>query len=119
MQLPVSTKRKYFTKLQKLSILNELASGAINQSELARKHGIHPITLYAWKRKMSEDKSQNQLDYQEVLDENSELKAKIENLKKALADVSVEKHILETSLDIYKKNDRQQRLNTQKKSSKS
>ena len=118
MQHPETTKRKYFTKAKKLKILSELASGDMTHSELARKHGIHPITIHAWKRIMRDEKPKQVPDYQEILDENSELKTQIENLKKALGEVAVDKQILQTANDILKKSVRQKQSDSQKKSSK-
>jgi transposase-like protein len=44
MQDTETTKRHYRTKSQKLQLLNELDSGGMNISTLARKYGIHPVT---------------------------------------------------------------------------
>ena len=118
MQLPVTTKRKSFTRAQKLKILNELTLGGINHSELARKHGISPITIYAWKRQMAQSPPKNQPEYSELLEENDRLKEKINNLKKALGELAVDKQILQTANDVLKKMEREEKLRLQKKSSK-
>jgi len=49
---PVERKRrKRFTPQQKLSILREWeASG--NGVEVAERHGIHPMTLYRWRKRL-------------------------------------------------------------------
>lgn len=86
--------------LKKNRILNELSSGGMNLSDLARKHKIHPVTLHKWKREMGKDKPENQADYQELIDENESLKSQIESLKKTLGEVAVEKQILQTTNDI-------------------
>ena len=113
-----TTKRKYFTKSKKLQILNEMSSGGMTHSDLARKHKIHPVTLYQWKRQMGQEKPENQPDYQELLNENEDLKSQIDNLKKALGEVAVEKQILQTANDILKKAQRKKRSSSPKKSSK-
>ena len=118
MQVPVNPKRRYYTKSKKIQILNELESGGITHTELARRHMIHPVTLYQWKRQMGQDKPENQPDYQELLDELEKIKAENENLKKALGEVAVNNQILQTANDIYKKKQRQRQLKLQKKSSK-
>jgi transposase-like protein len=44
-------RRKRFTPQQKLSILREWeASG--NGVEVAERHGIHPMTLYRWRKRL-------------------------------------------------------------------
>ena len=48
----VKVKRKYFTKEQKVSILNKLSLSGLSLSELARKHQISPVVLYKWRKKM-------------------------------------------------------------------
>jgi len=118
MQASVKTKRKYFTNLEKRKILSQLESGDMTHSELARKHGIHPITIYTWKRNMGQEKKTNQPEYDEILEENLELKKQLDALKKALADIAVEKQILQTANDVLKKIQRQKQSKSQKKSSK-
>ena len=46
----VKVRRKYFTKAQKISILNELNISGVSLSELARKYQINSVVLYRWKR---------------------------------------------------------------------
>ena len=117
MQVSVNSKRRYYTKSKKSQILNELESGGMTHTELARRHKIHPVTLYQWKRQMGQDKPENQPDYQELLDELEKVKAENGNLKKALGEVAVEKQILQTANDIFKKTQRKKELSSQKKSS--
>ncbi|MCH2534137.1 MAG: transposase [Bdellovibrionales bacterium] len=112
-------KRKYYTRERKIKILRELETGGMTHTELARKYGIHPITLYSWKRLMGqENNSKPDSDYEEVLNENSQLKKEVENLKKALGELAVDKQILQTANDILKKSQRKTKLKSQKKSSK-
>ena len=44
-------KRKYYTKQHKIKILEELDSHDMTISDLARRHDIHPMTVYKWRRK--------------------------------------------------------------------
>lgn len=55
MQTIETTKRQYRTKTQKIQLLNELESGGMTISTLARRHGIHPVTIHKWKREMSKE----------------------------------------------------------------
>ena len=50
--MEVRVKRRYFTKIQKISILNELSLSGVSLSELARKYQISPVVLYKWRKKM-------------------------------------------------------------------
>ena len=47
--------RHYRTRTQKFQLLNELESGDLTISNLARKHGIHPVTIHKWMREMSKE----------------------------------------------------------------
>ena len=118
MQTTETPKRKYYTKQQKLKILEELKTGGMTVTSLARQRGIHPITLYSWKRTMTQDKPENQPDYQEILSENEKLKKELENYKKAIGELAVDKQILKVANDVLKKNIREQKSKLRKKSSK-
>lgn len=120
MQVTEIKKRKYFTKDQKMSILNELKTRDMTISAVARKHEIHPVTIHKWKREMANSKSytssnDSSEDLKEVLDENEKLKLEIENLKKALGEMAVDNQILKTYNDVLKKNQRKEKLKKQKK----
>jgi transposase-like protein len=41
-----NSKRHYFTKEAKLKILGDLRTNNMTISTLARKYGIHPMTIY-------------------------------------------------------------------------
>ena len=70
MQTTEIPKRKYFTKAQKRSILDELNSNGMTISVLARKHDIHPVTVHKWKREMGTKKNDNsEIDISELLEE--------------------------------------------------
>lgn len=66
----------------------------------------------------TKNKDSSEVDASEILAELEKMKSENNNLKKALADVSVEKQILKTANDILKKKQIQQQLNSQKKPSK-
>lgn len=118
MQTIENSKRNYFTKEAKLKILQDLSTNDMTISTLARKHGIHPMTIYKWKRQMGTKKESSSPDIQELLAEIDRIKEENENLKKALADVAVEKQIFKVANDILKKNQRSEKFNSPKKSSK-
>ncbi len=112
-------KRPYYRREGKIRILNELSSGGMTISILARKHGIHPVTVHRWKREMNLSKKPNENDpnINEVLKEMEEVKQENENLKKALGDLSVQNQVFKTANEILKKKYRQKQLNSLKKSS--
>ena len=99
-------KRKYFTKEQKKKILMELDLGVISQADLARKHDLHPITIYTWKRTMKKDEpKKSEANISELLEELEKAKAENENLKKALGEIVVENQILKSTIEVLKKKD--------------
>lgn len=113
-------RRRTFSKGQKMEILREISSGAISLSELARKHDIHPVTIYSWKRTLRETmKKPEEADIAEILKENERLKLEVSALKETVSDLAVGKRILECSLDIYKRDQLKKKLLTPTKSSKS
>lgn len=108
----------YYSKAQKLKILSELDSGYINCSELARKHGIHPVTIYSWKRGLREmTKDKKTIDIEELLTENEKLKQKVKALETTVSDLAVDKRILEISKEILLKDKRKKKFITPSKSS--
>jgi transposase-like protein len=70
-----TTKRTYFTKSMRNQILNELKIGDMTLTNLARKHGIHPVTIHKWKRDMTKELKQDTIDVQEILRDLEKLKA--------------------------------------------
>ena len=69
----------------------ELDLGVISQAELARKHDLHPITIYNWKRTMKKDEpKKSEANISELLEELEKAKGENENLKKALGEIVVE-----------------------------
>lgn len=99
-----SRPRTYLTNSQKLMILKENRDDGVPISILARKHGIHPITIYQWKKKMDQDENELSMDkIKEILFENERLKKENKNLKVKVADLSIDTEILKDALDIVKK----------------
>lgn len=112
--------RRIFSKGQKIEILREVSSGLMSLSDLARKHDIHPVTIYSWKRTLRETmKKPEEADIAEILKENERLKLENSALKETVSDLAVGKRILECSLDIYKRDQLKKKLLTPKKSSRS
>ena len=117
--------RRYFSKETKRQILSEHLEKGVSIAELARRHGIHAITLYNWKRQMrpdddtdkgvSEDLSQCLRD---ALNEIDRHKNEIRQLKKLVGDYAMDKSILEEANAILKKKHMLQQLTLQSKSSK-
>ena len=66
---------------QKHLILSDHFEKGISLSELARKHQIHPMTIYNWKKKMSDKKKEDELDPEELLVEIQKLKKENQSLK--------------------------------------
>lgn len=105
MQSIENTKRTYFSKAQKCAILEELESSGITYTDLARKHGIHPVTIHKWRRQMnsSQQNKLDTLDIDELLSEKKEQDKEIEILKRAIANLTVKNEILQSANDILKK----------------
>ena len=84
MGIKEKVKRRYFTKAQKVSILNEMSLSGLSLSELARKYQISPVVLYKWRKKM--DINQESIEsvprYQSVVSELEKSKQEIEKLLK-------------------------------------
>jgi len=114
MQTTETTRRAYRTKSQKIQLLNELQSGGMTISTLARKYGIHPVTIHKWKRDMSEIKKDS-IDVHELLQELEKLKEENNHLKKAVGNMAITNEILQTANDVLKKNQRSEKLKSPKK----
>jgi transposase-like protein len=113
-------RRRSFTKAKKIEILREISSGSYSLSDLARKHDIHPVTIYSWKRNLRElMKKPEEADIAAILEENEKLKLENLSLKETVSDLAVRKRILECSIDIYKRDQLKKKLSMQKKSLKS
>lgn len=115
MQTTESTKRQYRTRNQKIQLLNELESGGMTISTLARRHGIHPVTIHKWKRDMSKETKKDSIDVHELLQELEKLKEENSHLKKAVGNMAITNEILQTAVDVLKKNQRLEKLKSPKK----
>jgi transposase-like protein len=115
MQTIETTRRTYRTKFQKIELLNELQSGGMTVSTLARKHGIHPVTIHKWKRDMSQETKKDSIDVHEILQELEKLKVENNHLKKAVGNLAITNEILKTANDVLKKNQRSEKLKSPKK----
>ncbi len=116
-----SNKRKYFTQEKKQSIINEHYSSGISIAVLARKHGVHAITLYAWKRQMNHKKEPSEIDpdfIRGVIEENDKLKAENQALKAKVGDLAIRNDILKDGLDFVQKKAILKALESPKKSKK-
>lgn len=109
--------QKRVSKEQKISILQEHFDKGTPLTELARKNGFHPITLYQWRRKLG-DKPKQTLTLEEVLAENERLKEKNKHLTKALGNAHSDLELSKEVIDILKKKYREHQLAQQKKFSK-
>lgn len=96
-------KRRYFTKAQKISILNELSISGVSLSELSRKYQISSVVLYKWRKRMEMEITASYPKYQNIVSELEKTKQENEHLKRALGELVVERQILKTANEILKK----------------
>ncbi len=84
-------RQKKYNESQILKILKEYETG-LSVSELSRKYGFYPKTLYQWRKKYAgiTDSSLQQL---------KELQKENEQLKKMYADLSLENHALKDLIE--------------------
>lgn len=115
MQATGTTTRQYRTKSQKLQILNELNSGGMTISNLARKLGIHPVTIHKWRREMSQETKKESIDVTEILLELEKSKQENNHLKKAVGNMAIDNEILKAIVEVLKKNQRSEKLKPPKK----
>jgi len=111
----LKVKRRYFTKAQKISILNELNISGISLSELSRKYQISSVVLYRWRKRMNKEITGSSPNYECLVTELEKTKQENEHLKKALGDLVVEKQILQTANEILKKRQIKGKFISQKK----
>ncbi len=101
-----SSRRKHFTQEKKQLIINEHYSSGISIPVLARKYGVHAITLYSWKRQMNHKKDESPIDpefIQKLILENDKLKAENQNLKAKVGELAIKNDILKDGLEIVQK----------------
>ncbi len=88
--------------------------------EVANKHGLHPVTLAQWKRQMSDRDPKMKHVQAEVVartikekaalqDELKEKEEEIRLLKKVVADLSLDKEILNEAVKVLKKSDKKKK----------
>lgn len=103
-QSSYSGTRRRFSKAQKEQILQEHREQGVSISQLARKNGINAVTVYQWKRNMTqEDDSITPEKIRELLSEISKLKLENKQLKFKVADLSVTNDIMAEAIEISKK----------------
>ena len=84
------SKRRTFTKAQKLAILKECAEHGVTQT--LEKHGIYPATYYDWKRKLEQvgEEGLNNGHTKKRLKRIAELEQENDLLKRLLAEKQLE-----------------------------
>ncbi len=96
--------RRYLSRHQKEEILREHREFGIPIAQLARKNGIHAVTIYQWKRTMNQDdEAITPEKVRELILENSKLKTENTYLKVKVADLAVTNDILADAIEIAKK----------------
>lgn len=101
-----SNRRKHFTQEKKEFIVKEHLSTGISVPVLARKYGIHAITLYGWKRSMKNKKDDTKVDLEfirKLIEENDRLKEENKNLLAKVGDFAVKNDILKDAVSIAQK----------------
>lgn len=101
-----SNRRKHFTQERKEFIIKEHYSQGISIPVLARKYGVHAITLYNWKRLMNRKKDESPINpeyIQKLIEENDKLKSEVQTLKAKVGDLTIKNDILKDGLEIVQK----------------
>lgn len=111
------TKRNYYTHEKKIELLRQLKLSGMTNAEFARRNGIHPVTIFQWKRQLGKSMNSENYDIEAILLENEKLKKENDKLKITIGDLSVDKLILETAVDVYKKSQIKEKFKGVKKSS--
>jgi transposase-like protein len=112
--------RKRITKEQKFNILTDHFKNGTPISELARLNGIHPVTLYQWKRLMGDKKENSPVDknLDEIKAELEKLRSENKKLTKALGELTLDHQCLKDVNEFLKKKYHNHLLEQQKNSSK-
>jgi len=72
----ISSRWKHYTTWQRLAILRELELPGSRVTEVSEQYGVHPRTLYRWKKELKQEG-------EEFLEEDlSELSLKVEELER-------------------------------------
>ena len=114
-----SSRRKVFTQQKRELIINEHYSTGISLPVLARKYGVHAITLYGWKRQMNQKKDTSEIDpnyIRKLIEENDRLKNENKNLKAKVGELAITNDILKDGLEIVQKKAALKALGQPKKS---
>ena len=101
-----SSRRQFFSLEKKQSIIKEHYSEGISIPVLARKYGVHAITLYNWKRQMKHKKNEKPINpefIQNLIAENDRLKTENQTLKAKVGDLTIKNDILKDGLEIVQK----------------
>jgi putative transposase len=88
-------RRSRFTEEQIIQVLKESAAGATS-GDVCRRHGISRQTFYGWKQKY------NGMDVSEAR-RLRQLEEDNRRLRKAVADLTLDKQILEETIKLAKK----------------
>lgn len=111
--------RKYFTQDKKESIIKEYYSTGIPLAVLARKYGVHAITLHNWKRQRNRMKNESPINpeyIRKLIEENDKLKSENKDLKAKIGDLSIKNDILKDGFEIIQKKAILKELGSPKKS---
>ncbi len=114
-----SNRRKYFTQEKKELIVNEHYSTGISLPVLARKYGVHAMSLYNWKRQMKDKKDESAISpefFRKLIEENDRLKNENKNLKAKIGDLAIKNDILKDGMEIVQKKAALKALQPPKKS---
>lgn len=114
-----SSRRKYFTQEKKELIVNEHYSTGISLPVLARKYGVHAMSLYNWKRQMKDKKDESAISpefFRKLIEENDRLKSENKNLKAKIGDLAIKNDILKDGMEIVQKKAALKALQPPKKS---
>jgi len=96
--------RRHFSRIQKEQILQEHRDFGVPIAVLARKNGLNAVTIYQWKRNMTEDDGSITLEkIRALVAENTTLRQHNNLLKIKVADLSVTNDILADAISIAKK----------------
>jgi transposase-like protein len=97
------------------NILLEHTQNGVSISELARKYGINPATIYVWKRNtMSSNDTQSSV--KELLSKLASLEKENKTLKRALGEKELDIQLLKDLTDFLKKKDLERKLSSPKNS---
>jgi transposase-like protein len=106
--------KRRLSRDQQFSILKEHFDIGTPISTLARVHNISPVTIYQWKRRMSEQPKE-QVNLEELLKELQELRKDKDRLTKALGEASLDNQCLKEINRILKKKSQEHLLKQPKR----